>query len=130
MACKFAEPATTKLTLPDGDWLVVKTNLSVGEVRAHARLLEGIGPDGEKRARLPVSFAQIVTFLVDWNLKDKEGAAVPIELEVDRIAALDALRQEDYEPIRDAIEQHIRASMGGMKKKVPTKSGATKRSST
>jgi hypothetical protein len=128
--CRFVSPNVTRIQLTDGDWIEVKDTLSIGEVRHLTRLTTGEGPNGEKRARLPIGFAQTLVCLVDWNLTDQNEKTVPISEEPTRMAALDALSQDDFMEIEAAVDKHMKVSLMAAAKKKKTKAGSNPSSST
>ena len=97
------------LPLTQGDSITVKTRLSAGEQHeAYARMYLA-GVDGKLHANpLQSGRALMTAYLVDWNLKDDDGALVPIrgltiaELE----SVLGSLDPESFAEIKTAIQTH------------------------
>lgn len=117
--CKFLTPSTTKINLDGDDWIEVRDELSVGELRAASAAILGQGPDGRPRPRQAPGYAQTVAFLVDWNLRGPNGKETDISTIAKREAALDAMRKPAYDAVEQAIESHIvaRAAEAIAKKK-------------
>jgi hypothetical protein len=127
---KFVTPGTTTITLPDGDWIVVKNYLTVGEIREAARKINGEGPNGERIPKATAGYAQTDAYLLDWSLM-RDGKTVPIDTDARRRSALDAMHGAAYLEIEQAINRHIdqmAAELEDAKKKTqdgPTNSKAT-----
>ena len=106
---RFVHPETTVLTLANGDTLVVKTQLNVGETRAMTRAMASPNGDGSPRFDRNKYPAELVlAYLVDWSLVDA-GRPVPLrDQDVDvRRATMDNLFPEDFLEIFRAIETHV-----------------------
>jgi len=106
---RFVKPETKILRISGGDTLTVKRRLNSGEKRAAFARMSESTPSGELRVnRLQVGVAMIVSYLMDWSLTDDNGVVVQIREQPPEVvtAALDALDDESYAEIRDAIELH------------------------
>jgi hypothetical protein len=69
-----------------------------------------VDPQGLFRPNVSMAgIAQIIAYLVDWNLTDVEDKQVRIDTDVKRLAGLRALDTETFDEIDRAIEQHILA---------------------
>jgi hypothetical protein len=105
---RFVSNATRTLPLSDGDWIVVKDRLNVGEVRAEfARRYEYPEGGGPPRLNLQqLGFSQVVAYLLDWSLPEMpiRGLA-PADL--DRV--LRNLDADDFAEIQTAIDDHVLA---------------------
>jgi len=108
---RFVRPETRTLTLANGDHLIVRARLTAGEQRAHFarvyRMIDGeFLPDPLQRG-----VAMVVAYLLDWNLKDDAGQAVPIrDLSTDALQrVIDALDPESFAEIATAIDAHVDA---------------------
>jgi len=106
---RFVDPHTDTLTLANGDALVVRRRLNVGEQRDSFRACFDLVTDADGVARLVhdptrLGLAKVAAYLVDWHLYD----APPIDrLDLtQRIAVLQNLDPDDFAEIREAINAH------------------------
>jgi len=109
---RFVRPETRTLTLANGDQLTVRARLTAGEQRAHFARIYRVLDDGQLLPdRLRLGVGVIVAYLLDWNLKDDAGQAVPIrDLSTDDLQhVIDALDPESFGEIRAAIDTHVDA---------------------
>jgi len=109
---RFVRPETRTLTLANGDQLTVRARLTAGEQRAHFARIYRVLDDGQLLPdRLRLGVGVIVAYLLDWNLKDDAGQAVPIrDLSTDDPQhVIDALDPESFGEIRAAIDTHVDA---------------------
>jgi hypothetical protein len=109
MASRFVRPDTTKLTLADGEWLLVRRRLSSGEQRAAFARLYLAGVDGALHVNpLAIGIGQVTSYLIDWSLRDDDGAKVEIRgLSMEELTSvLDTLEPEAFGEIREAIQAH------------------------
>ena len=100
---RFVRPETRTLTLANGDQLTVRARLTAGEQRAHFARIYRVLDDGQLLPdRLRLGVGVIVAYLLDWNLKDDAGQAVPIrDLSTDDLQhVIDALDPESFGEIR------------------------------
>jgi len=108
---RFVRPETVRLSISDGDEIVIRRRLTNGEQRAmFARMYEtGVTPI--RVNTLETGIALIVAYLVDWTLVDDSGATVAIrDLAADDLAAvLDSLDPASFTEIKEAIETHVAA---------------------
>lgn len=108
----FVVPSSRRLTLSGGRWVEVKDQLTVGEIRRYGAAMAGFGPTGERRLRMTPGFAQVMSYLLDWNFTDPSGKHVSITGEAadaKKEAALDMLSRTVYDELETAIAQHIDA---------------------
>jgi hypothetical protein len=112
MALRFAKPSTKTLDLPDGEWIEVREELSVGEQRkAYTAAVKGStktedGTRTEYDAQR-LSFALVVAYLVSWSVRDGKGQPVDITTLDKRRAAIEALDEESFNVIEAAIDAHV-----------------------
>jgi hypothetical protein len=112
MALRFAKPSTKTLDLPDGEWIEVREELSVGEQRkAYTAAVKGStktedGTRTEYDAQR-LSFALVVAYLVSWSVRDAKGQPVDITTLEKRRAAVEALDEESFNVIDAAIDSHV-----------------------
>jgi hypothetical protein len=110
---RFPKPITDVLTLGNGDTITVRRVLTHGEYTDS--LTRSVIPDpttGDLRVDpLKAADDTIVSYLVDWTLRDDDGAVVPIR-GLPPAELLDVIRNLDHDSaveIRKAIETHQRA---------------------
>jgi hypothetical protein len=123
---RFVRPDTKRLTISNGDWLLVKTRLSWGESRAAFTRTYIPNADGTLRHNpLNLGMAQVTAYLLDWNLTDDDGQPVVIRgVSTDELmAALDNLSPEDFTEIRAAIEAHEAAMAAEQEEKKRSTAG-------
>jgi hypothetical protein len=135
-ASRFASGAAVKLPLSDGDWVLVRAELSYAQQRRLAAAgLSGV-PDvlaEPLRGReLTVDLAQydlerLATWLLDWSFRDADGDKVVVSRE-----AIEQLTPETGEEINAALSQYIAESAakkamgaGGPNRPGPTSSSAS-----
>lgn len=114
---RFIRPDTTRLTISNGDWLLVKRRLSFGDQRTAFARLYTTDPDGTvRRNPLGMGIAHVAAYLLDWNLTDDAGQPVVIRgVSTDELtAALDSLSPEDFAEIREAIEAHEASTLAAI----------------
>lgn len=108
MALRMRRPDTVRLALTDNEWLVVKKDLTAGDVRE--RLSRMIRYRGDERSIDPVKvgLSTIVAYLLDWSVTDADGRPVSITEQPSEFieAALNALPPEAFAEILEAIETH------------------------
>ena len=122
---RFVKPEVVRIDLTNGDWILVRRQLTAGELRrVFARtakpVLTGqpIEVDLEK-----AGISEMVAYLVDWSFTDEQGKPVAIK-DMPAEYVLDVLNNLDgasFAEIYQAIQVH-EASIADEKK---TPSGAT-----
>jgi len=106
---RFVRPQTRTLTLANGDQLIVRERLTAGEQRAHfARRYTHDGAGRLVVNPLTVGDGVVLAYLLDWNLRDDQGQAVPIrDLSTEDLQrVVDNLDPQSFEEIKTAIETH------------------------
>jgi hypothetical protein len=124
---RFVRPTTRTLTLANGDQLIVRERLTAGEQRAHLARLYRTDADGLlQRDPLMLRLAIVLAYLLDWNLRDDAGQAVPIrDLSAgDLQQVIDSLETESFQEIYDAINTHDLA-MGAEREQQKKTDGAS-----
>lgn len=113
---RFPKPVLDVLPLADGDTITVRRLLTHGETLDQFARMYQTNPEGafvyaEGRPvvdPLKTGDALIVAYLVDWTIRDDDGALIPIRgLSPDELA--DVIRNLDHESaveIRAAIQAH------------------------
>ena len=124
---RFASGAAVRLELSDGDWVLVRAELSYGQQRYLATVgltgLPGVLADQGGGARLSVDWARfeverLATWVLDWSFADADGEHVVVSRE-----AIEALAPETAEELNRALDAHIEALEA---KKAPTAPGPDK----
>jgi hypothetical protein len=110
MGSRFVRPETVTLPISDGDWILVKRRLTVGESREYwARAYRRDRQTGELLVnRRQAGPALVTAYLIDWSLTDDEGKPVLIRgvSAADMRRVLDGLDVDSFTEIRDAIQAH------------------------
>lgn len=121
---RFASGAAVKLALSEGDWVLVRQELTYGQQRhlAHAGLT-GIDAAATAGDRLKVDLAayeieRLVLWVMDWSFKDDDGDRVTVSRE-----AIEALHPDTAAEINTVLDAHIEALEG---KASPAASGTTR----
>ena len=100
----FVRPDTVRLELGDGDWLVVKCRLSIGEIREAQAL--GLQYDDrlERWILNPrhTGTIDVAAYLVDWSFPVPIRQAPPAEI----LAAVESLELETFHDLRRRILEH------------------------
>lgn len=117
---RFVLPETVRLTLPSGDWMVVKKELTVGEDhRYRSAGLHRISREGQAPTVdvnwAEIALARVETYLVDWSAKTADGKDVPVTR-----AAIEALDPDDFRVMDEAIQAHIAATAEEKKLRAPS----------
>lgn len=111
---RFVQPATRRLELAGGDWVLVKTRLSAGERNDHYERQYRVTADGVLTPAIGMraGLSMMIAYLVEWSLTDTTGRIVPLRSlnGEDPItvaaAALGNLDPESYDEILQAIKRH------------------------
>jgi hypothetical protein len=110
MRSRFVQPHTDVLTLQNGDTLIVRRRLNIGEQRESYRACSSLreNEDGSV-TRTPdphlIGIAKVAAYLVDWNLAGDDAPVRGLDF-AQRMALLDNLEPEDFYEIKDAIDTH------------------------
>jgi len=108
MQSAVVAPNTVRLDLPDGEFVIVRERLNMGEWRAMYETLPE-GREGDRRMDgFPIRWAFTLAYLVDWSLTDLDGKPLVIR---DRSRAeiasiLDAIDPDLFLELANAIEAH------------------------
>ena len=120
---RFASGATARLDLSDGDWVLVRAELTYGQQRRLAASgLTGIDASATAGERLKVDLAaydleRLCTWVMDWSFRDADGDRVTVSRE-----AIEALHPDTAGEINAALDAHIEALEA--KKAPPAKTAA------
>ena len=108
---RFASGAAVKLPLSDGDWILVRAELTYGQQRRLATAgLSGVPPAlAGQGTPLSVDWAEfdlerLATWVMDWSFTDADGDHVTVSRE-----AVEALSPETAAEIQEALNAHIEA---------------------
>jgi len=107
---RFARGDAVRLELSDGDWVLVRRELSYGQQRRLAASgLTGVDAAATEGQRLKVDLAaydieRLVTWVMDWSFRDDDGDRVPVSRE-----AIEALHPDTAAEITAALEAHMGA---------------------
>lgn len=106
---RVVAPASVKLDLTGGDWILVKHRLNRGDqADSFARRYLAIDGGVEINLHQQTGMAKITAYLLDWSLVDLEGKQMVI---ADQPLAtiesfLNAIGPEDFDEIYGAITTH------------------------
>ena len=128
---RFASGAAVRLELSDGDWVLVRAELSYGQQRRLATVgLTGLpsvlAEQGQGR-QLSVDWAEfeierLATWILDWSLVDADGDHVLVSRE-----AIEGLSPETAAEVNTALDRHIEALEA---KKAPAGTGGSRPAAT
>jgi hypothetical protein len=120
---RFASGATARLELSDGDWVLVRAELTYGQQRRLAASgLTGIDATATAGERLKVDLAaydleRLCTWVMDWSLRDADGDRVTVSRE-----AIEGLHPDTAAEINAVLDVHLEALEA--KKASPAGTGA------
>lgn len=126
---RFVKPESLTLPLSEGDFLVVKRRLSMGEIREAQTLELMLAPqkDPNDPTEVPkwitnpktMGWGRIAAHLVDWSFE------FPIRgLPLDRVlATLQSLEDDDANEVRRAVEAHAQRQWELREAEKKTRSG-------
>lgn len=103
----FVRPETVRLELSDGDWVLVKRRLSIGEIREAQALGLQFDDRLERWILDPkrTGVIDVVAYLVDWSFPLPIAHAPRLEV----LAAVEALGLEEFLDVQRAVVAHERA---------------------
>jgi len=107
---RFASGAAVKLPLSDGDWVLVRAELTFGQQRRLAAAgLTGYDATALAGERLRVDVAafeieKLCVWVMDWSFKDADGSPVVVTRE-----AIEGLTPEAAAELDAALEAHLEA---------------------
>jgi len=108
MRSAVVAPKTVRLELGEGEWVIVKERLNMGEWRAMYERLPSL-PDGSRSTEgFPIRWAFTLAYLVDWSLTDLDGHPLVIRdrAPAEVAAILDAIDPDVFLDLANAIELH------------------------
>jgi hypothetical protein len=139
MSIRVRRPATARLDVSEGDYLIVKQDLNAGEYRELMRASTRVVTDADGTAHLEMDrvvsgLALVQAYLLDWSFADAEGKKILIADQPAAVvrAALDAIASDAYMEVQRAIQAHqaARAEAIAEEKKTRTGAGASARTLT
>ena len=106
---RFVRPEVVTLPISHGDTLTVNRRLNHGQQTAAYARMYLAGVDGAMKVNpIASGMALIIAYLLDWTLTDDAGHLVEIRDKPTEVieSALNALDQESFVEIKEAIEAH------------------------
>ena len=105
MSCRMRRPATVKIPLSRGDWILVKQHLTAGEQQEmFARMLL------PNRQLDPVKVApgKVLAYLLDWSFTDFDDRPIRIAEQSEDVVrqALKDIDDDAFLEVQQAIETH------------------------
>jgi len=134
MSIRVRRPATERLELSQGDFLIVKQDLTAGEYRAFLRAATKpvtMGAAGAPAAMeldpIAAGEAMVLAYLLDWSFQDADGRPLVIADQPPAVvrAALDHLDSASYMEVQRAIQAHQTAREAAIEDEKKTVRGAT-----
>ena len=134
MSIRVRRPATERLELSQGDFLIVKQDLTAGEYRAFLRAATKpvtMGAAGAPAAMeldpIAAGEAMVLAYLLDWSFQDADGRPLVIADQPPAVvrAALDHLDSASYMEVQRAIQAHQTARETAIDDEKKTLSGGT-----
>ncbi len=110
---RFADGSAVRLELSEGDWVLVRAELSYGQQRRLATVgLTGVPAvlaETGQGEQLTVDWARfeverLATWVIDWSFTDADGDHVVVSRE-----AIENLAPETAAEINEALDRHIGA---------------------
>jgi hypothetical protein len=108
---RFSSGAGVRLELSEGDWVLVRAELTYGQQRRLASaglsgVPEALAEQGHGE-RLTVDWAafdieRLVTWVMDWSFRDEDGEPVTVSRE-----AIEALHPDTAKEIQEALDAHV-----------------------
>ena len=134
MSIRVRRPATERLELSQGDFLIVKQDLTAGEYRAFLRaatkpmaLAAGGATPAMELDPIAAGEAMVLAYLLDWSFQDADGRPLVIADQPPAVvrAALDHLDHASYMEVQRAIQAHQAATEAATEAEKKTLSGGT-----
>jgi hypothetical protein len=118
--------------LTDGDFLIVKQDLTAGEYRELMRAsakpvtITGTGATSFELDPVAAGVAMVMAYLLDWSFTDPDGRTIAIANQPPAVvkAALDAIDSDAYLEVQTAIQAHQGARAAALAEEKKTRSGA------
>jgi hypothetical protein len=130
MSIRIRRPATDRLELTAGDYLIVKQDLTAGEYRQMmgASIKPVMTAGGTPTLELdPIAagVAMVVAYLLEWSFTDADGRPIAIADQPSAVvrAALDHIDSEAYMEVQKAIQQHVADRTAALAEEKKTRPG-------
>jgi pectin methylesterase-like acyl-CoA thioesterase len=131
MSIRVRRPATDRLELSDGDYLIVKRDLTAGEFRELMRAaskpvtIVGGGATTLDLDPIAASVAMVQAYLLDWSFADADGRKIVIADQPASVvkAALDHIDGDAYTEVQAAINAHQAARAAALAEEKKTRPG-------
>lgn len=133
MSIRAHRPATERLEISAGDYLIVKQELTAGEfrdmIRASTRPVTIVAAGQAPTVELDptaAGLALVLAYLLDWSFADADGRKLVIADQPAAVvrAALDTIDADAYLEVQRAIQEHQRARAALVAEEKKTRSGA------
>jgi hypothetical protein len=134
MSIRVRRPATDRLDLSDGDYLVVKRDLTAGEfrelMRASSKPVTVTSAAGAQTTieldPIAASVAMVMAYLLDWSFADADGRKIAIADQPPAVvrSALDTIDGDAYTEVQTAINAHQAARKAALDEEKKTRRGA------
>jgi len=136
MSIRVRRPATDRLELSEGDFLIVKQDLTAGEyrelMRASMRPLlvtttaTGAATPTMELDPIAAGVAMVLAYLLDWSFTDADGRPILIADQPAAVvtAALDVIDSDAYMEVQKAIQRHQGARAAALAEEKKTRTGA------
>lgn len=137
MSIRVRRPATERLEISDGDYLLVKQDLTAGEYRALLRastrpvtvtaMTAGMPAPKMELDPVAAGVAMVLAYLLDWSFADAEGQKIAIADQPPAVvqAALDYIDSDAYMEVQQAIQKHQATRAAQLAEEKKTRSGPT-----
>jgi hypothetical protein len=135
MSIRVRRPSTERLELSEGDYLLVKTDLTAGEYRellkASARPVvlsaaaAGMPAPTMEIDPVAAGLAMVLAYLLDWSFTDPDGKRIAIADQPPAVvrAALDSIDSDAYMEVQRAIQAHQTARAAALAEEKKTRTG-------
>lgn len=136
MGIRVRRPATERLELTEGDYLLVKQDLTAGEYRELMRaaakpvtvvaVTSGMPTPTMELDPIAAGLSTVMAYLLDWSFTDADGRPLVIADQPPAIvrAALDNIDSDAYMEVQRAILAHQTARAAAIAEEKKTPSGA------
>lgn len=114
---RFVTPDVVRIPLKNGEWIEIKRELTVGEEKRFrsAGLKNMKAEDGGSSIEIDwtaMALARVETYLLEWSATRTDAAGKTVSVPVTR-KNIEALTQDDFDEIDQAIQAHIEQTSGG-----------------
>lgn len=112
--CRVVGVETDRKPLSDGDWVVLKRQLNVGEHRQILKAAAAAHVGGGPALDYPTHrFFTVLMFIAAWSFTDPAGEPLPIT-----VGGLESIDLASYKELRELVDAHEAAA--AEKKTTPT----------